>query len=81
MFATFQLDRTGLRNLAAIGDQNIMWGSDFPHPDGTWPDSQKILDRQFEGISTVSRRRILFENAAKLYGFPDASTGNQPTAS
>jgi predicted TIM-barrel fold metal-dependent hydrolase len=70
MFATFQIDRTGLENLERIGVDTIMWGSDFPHPDGTWPDSLAILKPQLEGISASTRRKILCDNAARLYGFP-----------
>jgi predicted TIM-barrel fold metal-dependent hydrolase len=70
MYATFQVDRTGLRNLDAIGAETVMWGSDFPHPDGTWPDSRALLDAQTGDLSAEAKRLILFENAANLYGFP-----------
>jgi predicted TIM-barrel fold metal-dependent hydrolase len=69
-FATFQIDRIGLRNLDAIGAETVMWGSDFPHPDGTWPDSLEILKPQLEEITPAQQRLILFENARRLYGFP-----------
>lgn len=69
-FATFQIDRIGLRNLDSIGAETVMWGSDFPHPDGTWPDSLEILRPQLEEISEAQQRLILFENARRLYGFP-----------
>jgi uncharacterized protein len=26
-----------------IGEDNMMWGSDFPHPAGVWPDSQEYI--------------------------------------
>lgn len=70
MYATFQVDRTGLENIERIGAETIMWGSDFPHPDGTWPDSLEILAPQVEGLLPETRRRILCDNAAALYGFP-----------
>ena len=66
-YATFQIDRVGLANLALIGADNVMWGSDFPHPDGTWPDSLEILKPQLEVVSPEDQRKILYENAAKLY--------------
>ena len=47
-----------------------MWGSDFPHPDGTWPDSREILRPQLENDLRRGPRKILFENAARLYRFP-----------
>jgi predicted TIM-barrel fold metal-dependent hydrolase len=69
-FATFQIDRTGLANLDRIGAETVMWGSDFPHPDGTWPDSRAILAPQLEEITPEQQRLILFENARRLYRFP-----------
>jgi len=69
-YATFQIDRIGLRNLDAIGAETVMWGSDFPHPDGTWPDSLEILAPQLTEITPAQQRLILFENARRLYGFP-----------
>ncbi len=69
MFATFQIDRTGLENIDRIGPETVMWGSDFPHPDGTWPDSMEILAPQIEGLDADTRRKILCDNAARLYGF------------
>jgi len=70
MFATFQIDRTGLENLHRIGAETVMWGSDFPHPDGTWPDSREILRPQLTDIAHADQRKLLFENAARLYRFP-----------
>jgi predicted TIM-barrel fold metal-dependent hydrolase len=46
-----------------------MWGSDFPHPDGTWPDSRALLEPQLAEVPAGTQRKILFENAAGLYGF------------
>ena len=70
MFATFQIDRTGLENLHRIGVETVMWGSDFPHPDGTWPDSREILRPQLANVAHADQRKILFDNAARLYRFP-----------
>jgi predicted TIM-barrel fold metal-dependent hydrolase len=46
-----------------------MWGSDFPHPDGIWPDSQEFLNSELT-TSTVPaevRRKIVRDNAMKVY--------------
>jgi predicted TIM-barrel fold metal-dependent hydrolase len=69
MYATFQVDAVGLANLDRIGEETVMWGSDFPHPDGTWPDSQELLGPQLSGLSAATQRKILCDNAARLYGF------------
>ena len=53
-----------------IGEDNVMWGSDYPHPDGIWPDSQEIIERDLANLKDERvKRKILRDNAAKLYGF------------
>jgi predicted TIM-barrel fold metal-dependent hydrolase len=70
MFATFQLDAAGLALVDRIGADTLMWGNDFPHGDGVWPDSIEHIEKQFAGVDAAVRRKITFENAAALYGFP-----------
>ena len=45
-YATYQSDPVGVKLLDEIGEDNIMWGSDFPHPDGIWPDSQEYIEQR-----------------------------------
>jgi predicted TIM-barrel fold metal-dependent hydrolase len=52
-----------------IGIDNIMWGSDFPHPEGAWPRTAYFLEDAFHDVPDVEVRRILGENAAEVYGF------------
>lgn len=68
--ATYQTDPIGIRMLDLIGAETIMWGSDFPHPDGVWPDSQEFLQRELGHLPADVRHRIVCGNAAELYGFP-----------
>ncbi len=67
--ATYQSDETGLRLLDILGEDNIMWGSDFPHPDGVWPDSQSFIEKELGHLSEATRHKLICGNAAKLYGF------------
>jgi predicted TIM-barrel fold metal-dependent hydrolase len=67
--ATFMRDKTGLATRHQIGLGNILWSSDYPHADSTWPESQKVIAEQFAGVPEGEKRRILSENAAALYGF------------
>ena len=62
-------DQVGIDNLDKIGAETLMWGSDFPHPDGTWPDSRAFIERQFADVPAAARAKILRENAARIYGF------------
>ena len=41
-YATYQSDRIGIKMIDELGEDNVMWGSDFPHPDGVWPDSTEV---------------------------------------
>lgn len=68
-YATYQSDPVGLRLLDILGEENVMWGSDFPHPDGVWPDSQEFIEREFKGVPEATKRKVICENAANLYGF------------
>jgi len=47
----------------------MLWGSDFPHAESTWPKSQDFLGRIFKGVPEEDRRRITSDNAAQLFGF------------
>lgn len=67
--ATYQSDRIGIKLLDELGVENIMWGSDFPHPDGVWPDSQEYIKAELGHLREDVRYKIICENAAKLYGF------------
>lgn len=51
-----------------IGVQNMMWGSDYPHPEGTWPHTRKYYTDVFSGIPEDEGRKILGENAVDWYG-------------
>lgn len=68
-FVTFERDAIGVQLIEVIGEDNVMWGSDYPHPDGTWPESQRFLEADFRGIPERIRRKVVHDNAAKLYGF------------
>ena len=52
-----------------IGVGNIMWGNDFPHPEGTWPYTKRILGEAFHDIPVDETAQILGLNAAEFYGF------------
>jgi predicted TIM-barrel fold metal-dependent hydrolase len=67
-FVTYERDAVGARLLDLLGEDNVMWGSDYPHPDGTWPDSMRFIEQELRGVSERVRRKVTHDNAAKLYG-------------
>ena len=62
-------DEIGLRNRDITGVDCLMWGSDYPHDEGTFPNSCEVIERTFKDIPEDETRKIVGENAAKLYGF------------
>jgi predicted TIM-barrel fold metal-dependent hydrolase len=52
-----------------IGLDNIMWGTDYPHPEGTWPSTRAQMIEAFHGVPQDELAAMLGGNAACLYGF------------
>ena len=68
--ATFQYDPIGPKLLNTnnlMTEDTLMWGSDYPHTDGIWPESTKYIDEQFAGLTQDQIRKITCDNAAKFY--------------
>jgi predicted TIM-barrel fold metal-dependent hydrolase len=66
--ATFQFDRIGTKLIDDIGVETLMWGSDYPHPDGVWPESSKYIAEQFGHLPPDVVHKITCENAGRFYG-------------
>ncbi len=45
-----------------------MWSNDFPHPNSTWPNSHKVIERDLGHLSADKRAKLVRENVVKLYG-------------
>jgi predicted TIM-barrel fold metal-dependent hydrolase len=75
-FVSFQEDAVGIREREFIGIETLMWGSDYPHTESTYPRSREITNRILADVPEADRRRILEENTARLYGFelPEVGT-------
>jgi predicted TIM-barrel fold metal-dependent hydrolase len=52
-----------------VGVDRILWGSDYPHYEGTFPYTREALRLTFADIDPAETRMMLGENAARLYGF------------
>lgn len=69
-YATYQTDPIGIKLLQELGEDNVMWGSDFPHPDGIWPDSRDFVARELGHLPPATRHKLVSATAARLYGLP-----------
>lgn len=56
-----------------IGVDNLLWGNDFPHPEGTWPHTREFLRDAFWDIPRDETARMLGLSAAEVYGFDVAA--------
>ncbi|HEY6532115.1 MAG TPA: amidohydrolase family protein [Acidimicrobiales bacterium] len=55
-----------------IGVENMVFGRDYPHPEGTWPHTTGWLQDAFEGVPDDELRLILGENAIRFFGLDRA---------
>ena len=69
VFLSFQEDDLGIRDRDMMGVDNLMWGSDYPHAESTWPNSRQVIDRILKGVPEDEKRKIVGDNAARLYHF------------
>lgn len=58
-----------LAGIDAVGEDNVLWGNDYPHYEGTFPHNLESLRLTFSGIPEDRRRKLLGHNAAQLYNF------------
>jgi predicted TIM-barrel fold metal-dependent hydrolase len=68
IYATFQESPTAMALLKFYGPDNLLWASDYPHPDSVWPNSHAAIERQMGDLPAETVRKLTFGNAAKLYG-------------
>ncbi|MEI2697507.1 MAG: amidohydrolase family protein [Microthrixaceae bacterium] len=52
-----------------VGADRMMWGSDYPHNEGTFPHTREALRQRFSDVDEAAMRMLLADNAAALYGF------------
>jgi predicted TIM-barrel fold metal-dependent hydrolase len=69
VYHSFQEDALGIQMRHVIGVENLMWGSDYPHSESTFPKSLEILDSILEGVPEDEKAMIVGENAARVYDF------------
>ncbi len=65
----FVRDPYGVANRHAVGVENMLWASDFPHHINDWPRSRWLIKEMSLGVPEAEARKIFCENAGRLYGF------------
>ena len=70
-YSTFQNEVLSEEVISIVGADNIIWGSDYPHPDGIWPDSREVVERTLGHLDEETRSKLVYRNASRLYRIPD----------
>lgn len=70
VYGSFINDRMGILLRNEAGARNIMWSSDYPHSETSFPRSHEVIARDFAGIPDADVREIVCERARRLYRVP-----------
>ncbi|HEY2105783.1 MAG TPA: amidohydrolase family protein, partial [Candidatus Binataceae bacterium] len=70
-YHTFEDDKAGLMHLPMLNENGLMWGSDYPHTEGTFPHSREQIAKDFADLPADVTRKIIRDNAARLYGIKE----------
>ena len=68
-YTTFETEPLLPKVVRMVGEENIMWGNDYPHEDGVWPNSQETIRADLGQLDGRLRRKLTCENTGRLYGF------------
>jgi len=63
----FMRDPWGVKCRHDIGVDILLWGSDFAHATGDWPNSQKVINDTFAGVTKEERHKMLAGNAIRFF--------------
>ena len=64
---TFIRDSAAAATRHIIGLGSLMWSSDYPHADTSWPNSHRLVEEQFAGIPDGEVRQVVYDNVRELY--------------
>ena len=61
------MSKEEIRRRHVNGADALMWGTDYPHPEGSWPHTAKRLESDFRDVSIEDTRLLLGLNAVECY--------------
>jgi predicted TIM-barrel fold metal-dependent hydrolase len=79
IFLSFQEDALGIQLRSHIGVENLLWASDYPHAESTFPQSRAIVGRILQGVPEAEQVQIAGANTARLYNFSTAKLHTHAT--
>lgn len=76
VYVSFQHDETAVEAVTGMGYQNVMWGSDYPHLEGTYGHTQKTLHELFDDVDLAVRHRVTIGAFLDLFPHIGEPPGN-----
>lgn len=73
IYSCFFKDPVGVKLLDEVGHANVMFETDYPHQDGTWPHSRRAAAQQFGHLDDKTIHRLARGNAIDLFGLSFAA--------
>ena len=68
IYVDFWYESAGIQQRHAIGIENIMWESDYPHSTSTYPESWEFVKRTLAGVPEEEQKLLRYGNAMRVYG-------------
>jgi predicted TIM-barrel fold metal-dependent hydrolase len=62
-----------------MGGDNLLWASDYPHADSTWPNSRQVVEQVRRKMTPETANRYLHENCETLFGLHSPANGANST--
>ena len=70
IYASFWFENDAARSVREIGEDNVLFETDFPHPTCLYPNVREHVEASLAGLSERAQRKVLYENAARVYQLP-----------
>ena len=77
-FATFERSHVGIELRRLAGVETLLWASDYPHAESTWPKSRAILAEDLDKVDEAEVRLIVSENCERIYRLGDGRVATAP---
>jgi len=71
VFTSFQHDESAVAAFTAMGYENVMWGDDYPHLEGTFGHTQETLHHLFDGVDEATTEMMTVGTFERLFTIPD----------
>jgi predicted TIM-barrel fold metal-dependent hydrolase len=73
VYGCFFQDKHGIESLAKVGPRNVTFETDYPHADGTWPNSPAVVAEMLAGLPADDIYRLVRGNALEMLGLEDTT--------